>query len=92
MEFNDNEPHERIRAVAGEKWDFGYNPIPGYDSSKPFDDLDNQKALLDNTTNLTRFETGLNNLLSYLLFNFNNNQNVPVPSDVKVPKPCDICN
>lgn len=69
-----------------------FNPIPGYDPSKPFDDLDNQKALLNNTTNLTRFETGLNNMLSYLLLNFNNNQNEPVPSDFKVPKPCNICN
>jgi RHS repeat-associated protein len=67
-----------------ENWDFkkGRNEIPGYDPSKSFDDPVNQKALLDNTTNLTSFETGLNNLLSYLLLNFNNNQT----------KPCDICN
>ena len=85
--FTLNDPNFKI-----ENWDFreNRNPIPGYDLSKPFNDSLNQKALLENTTNLTRSETGLNNFLSYILFNFNNKENPPPPKIDNVP--CNICN
>lgn len=65
------------------KWNFQYNPIPGYDQSKPFDDSANQKALENNTTNLTKFESFLYKALGS--FNFNP-ENIPSNLDS-----CDIC-
>lgn len=65
-----------------ENRDINYNPIPSYDKSKSFYDPSNQLSLKNNTTNLTKFETGLNSLLSYLLLNFNN-PNLDNPQDRK---------